>query len=740
MHFGSLLRASRQRGIGLLEVALVTVVVGGAFVAGVAALRSHQQSSATTAAMTGLTQADRYIAGFVAANNRLPCPDSSHEGYETCDGNVQKGWLPYRTLGLEGSMAAAGVGLIAYEVQRTVGTGVDLAAVASTNNSFEPVAFDNTDYVGRRALNNAGTTADFCQNLRTAKAATVIASQPRVGTIGSGGYPVAYALAYPGRNITNSSGNIFDGLNAGGMGGVAVAGINAMELPQRGSLLGSYEDRVVARTYDGLGIALGCDRLLASINSISLAGDVVEEVKSLQTTNKSIATWATVSAGITIGVLSAKLAGGLVSLGTAIALVVGASAELAADVASCFILVGCFLIPFAIFSLVTSVVSIAATSVAIGLNAGAMVYAVQALQLTQAAATEAGNALGTPAAMDFSANVLAAKNKRDEANAGLTAPQSALTTANTTAASAQVTSDANYAALKTQAHQFVAANNARNMDTPLTTPLGTYDANFDAVVAKADASWAADRNVGAAQSALEQSQKAGDTSAQTSQISAQISNIGTQIDAANNQISSLNTQIAATTDSAAVALLRTQLTAATRQRDDLLSQSASLTSQLGSFSLDLASAQTNVTSATTAAFTAKTALATAKTNAIAPFLMTYSFCYDVQSSTNSSQSTRTCEPRTQDNRAAITTALDAQFNITDGAYLKYLNGNSAKVAAQTVYNNALQTQTQAQATNNSLNALVSGTANPATGTLPVAAVSNSALDILTQVDRIGGIR
>lgn len=747
MRHGSTLRAWRQRGIGLLEVALLTALVGIAFVTGVAAFKSHQQSSTATAQMTALTQADRYLAGFVAAHNRLPCPDSTHGGYEDCSGAVQKGWLPYRTLGLEGSMAAAGVGLIAYEVQRS---GVDLAAAITSNNSFEPVSFDSHGNLATNSLSNADTTADFCQNLRLANIPPVTASQPRVGTIGLGGYAVAYALAYPGRSIADSAGSIFDGLNAGGMGTVASNGPPAMELPQAGSVIGSYNDRVIARTYSGLGSALGCDRLIASINSISLAYDVIDEVRQLKTTNTESAAILVTIGGIKAIVGGIAIRSGVILLGTAIVYEAEAGVQLGIDIAACFILVGCALIPVMAFAVVASALAIVANGVAIGLNVAAVVATVTSMTLAGIAASQAGAPAGTSTVnlFDFTTSTASANSSLQAANQAVTDANTALVLAKNNADAAQTTSDTKETDLKSAAHGLVAANDAKNMDTPLTTLASAYDANFDTVRANATALWAAQQNVVTAQNALNQTVSASDASVQAAQLSAEQATISNQIVAANGQITALNAQIntlnaQSPSDSAGQILLSTQLATDNIEHDGLVAQNASLATQLAGLSPDLASAQANLNAATLGATNAANALATAMTNAEAPFLMTYNQCHD----SSSNPSTRICVAQTQDNRPVIKAAIEAQYSSTSpqGPYFTYLTNQATWVAAQANYTSAQQNQVQTQlAYNNlvSLNAVTSISANiPIVPSVPVGLTGLSdPLDILKKVDKTGGIQ
>ena len=96
----------RQRGFSLVELSIVLVVLGllGWAVAGsydnTAALRDRDRA---TQSAESLREA---LRAFALRNGRLPCPDSSGTGWEgnaagVCAPDVEAGWLPYRSLGLD---------------------------------------------------------------------------------------------------------------------------------------------------------------------------------------------------------------------------------------------------------------------------------------------------------------------------------------------------------------------------------------------------------------------------------------------------------------------------------------------------------------------------------------------------------------------------------------------------------------------------------------------------------------
>lgn len=650
---------SLQRGFGLLEVSLLLLIVGSAVVAGLIALKVHQASLAAESEIKALAQADLYLQGFVAGHNRLPCPATDDSGLENCANGVQKGRLPYVTLGLEGSMAAAGTGLLAYEVQRQA---VDLTTAIASNNLFEPVAWNSTSklYDGHRDL-QAHSTSDFCQALTNAGLVTPVAGQARVGAFGSGGYPVAYALAHPGRQqagtdaASSSVGAGFDGLNA--------TSTTEMELPERGSGLGSYDDRVVARTYQGLAQALDCDRWRTALNSVSLAVSVVEEVESQRTAITLAAGILTTISGIKAIVFGVKIGLAAGNLSTGIGYASTAAGLLSAAIASCVVLVGCFEIPHAAASLAAAVVAIVASGISIGLNAGALVSSVVAFGITTAAAVAAGNQPGINS-VDITSATATALSSRD---AAVTATATAQTNANNTAANlitAQNLRDTQWTALINASHKVVDAVNARNSPNPPRAPdvllsNDFLDTEFMAVRTAANAWKTSQDNLSNATANLTQATNSAANSnatpsaatrdqiarltaqlnavpppdATTSPTYQEIQSALTALNAPSNSASNIDQaaqlQTNITTLNTQIAAIDTQLASTTLTgvaRDDLVTrratladQSADLTRQLVNISLTVASATQAKADATTAVTAAQTALENAYNHALAQF-------------------------------------------------------------------------------------------------------------------------
>lgn len=750
----------RQRGLGLLETMLLLIVVAGALVAGFVAIRAHQASAAAEDEMAALTQADRFIASFVAAYNRLPCPASGDEGLEDCSAGAQKGKLPYRTLGLEGSMAAAGVGQLGYEVQRSA---VDLAQAAASNNAFEPIAFGGETYNDRRVLNNSGTTADFCQSLITGAAAAVQPAHARVGSAADG-YPVAYALAHPGRRDADGDGQGFDGLNASGSAA-------AMDLPSAGSLLGRYDDRVVARTYTGLARMLDCDRLIASLNVMSLATEVTEEVDSQRE-------WAVVTAGIvtTVNGVKAivsgvKIAVAAGNMGTASGYMATASGLLATAIATCVVLVGCAEIPHAAASVAAAAVAIAASAVAIGLNAAALASSVVAFGIGVAASVEAGQA-AEPVTMDISASVTSAKTAWDDATARKAKALADLGQAQTRLSTAASERDAAITAMYDEAHNVITEANNKGSPNKGTTSTTAYDGDLAAIKDKADTWILAVQNYNNAVDALKQATETAagantDTSQNDAAIAAlqaridaetdpakkaelqraleqlraqgntgnnaaQIQRLQQQVDALTTQIAELDQQIAAATDDTTRASLQ-------NRRSTLQSQKDALGAQLASLSLSVASAQANKDAALNAMNAARTALDSARDSAADKFKALPYVVRECTKEIVDKKEVETCRnvSYTFNGRQRVLDKINALYSTTDGKYFVWWSRNESVNSAQRAYDQSVTQESSAQSRYEQLRDLSTGSPG---GAAQLNQVWTGAADILKQVDLRGGIR
>lgn len=373
-----------QQGLGLLEVVLLTLLLGGVVLGGIVSMRVLQQSQQAEAAEQSLRRADRAVLTFAAQRNRLPCPDLDGDGREDalasgtgCSATAgQKGWLPLATLGLDGAGTDQGaMPRLLYLVQRQA-QDLGLADAARHN----PPAFETStgQYSGVRPLNQLATT-DICQGVENARGTAVSANHAQ-----SGGRALAYALVHPGRGDFSGTGSGFEGLNP------LTGSVVGVEPPQRGWTPGVYDDRVWVQTYAGLATALECDRLLASSRMMGFATEWVDEVNEQKEATRNSAIISSTINGISSGVAVLKTALAVKGLVNAIAHLATAASALAGAIASCIILVGCALIPTFTAAVAAAIAAIAAYTVSITLAAASLASSLVAMGLSISVAVQAG--------------------------------------------------------------------------------------------------------------------------------------------------------------------------------------------------------------------------------------------------------------------------------------------------------------------------------------------------------------
>jgi hypothetical protein len=133
-------RASMQRGVAAIAMAVLTVGVAGVALGGFLVKRSQDAQSDAHAQREMLQWADRAVRGFLSIHGRLPCPASQPRGPENC-GFGPKGWLPVETLmDLDGNTAPSAEATMATRYVANKGLGGGPAARDMTLNEafFRP--------------------------------------------------------------------------------------------------------------------------------------------------------------------------------------------------------------------------------------------------------------------------------------------------------------------------------------------------------------------------------------------------------------------------------------------------------------------------------------------------------------------------------------------------------------------------------------------------------------------------
>lgn len=260
------MKSGAFRGYTLIELAIAITLLG---LIAVLLWRFGSEASqriAETEAPQQLSDASQALLGFVAANHRLPCPDTSAtgDGLEHC-GGATVGRLPLVALGLSRSDLRK----VRYGVYRSPVAELDVAI-----DRFAPLVTTATDsptiillYVpslvpghpdlfyhygsasAAETLLGQVNGIDFCHALRLA--GTSAASNSALNIRNAGGAfvkNVAYALALPGARDADGDGNLFDGSN------VIAANFSAPGQP----VSANYDDVVQAVDFGQLFDRLSC--------------------------------------------------------------------------------------------------------------------------------------------------------------------------------------------------------------------------------------------------------------------------------------------------------------------------------------------------------------------------------------------------------------------------------------------------------------------------------------------------
>jgi len=234
-----------QAGFSLLEVALTLFVLG--FLFSLVPVSLSLLGSIQTAAPV-LNKAEAGVnatLGFIVQHDRLPCPDTTGDGFENC-GNGRTGQYPYRSVGLGRPLVNAQGFAFHYGVYQHAS-----ANLSSLQSSYNPVLLSGQNSGQSNAL-------DFCQGLRLGLSGGTRVSEVSIKSLqGNLSINPAFILVDPGSLDADQDGRPFDGDNARGL---------VFESAGR-ALSDTYDDQITALSFVELSSRLSCPHILARVSA-----------------------------------------------------------------------------------------------------------------------------------------------------------------------------------------------------------------------------------------------------------------------------------------------------------------------------------------------------------------------------------------------------------------------------------------------------------------------------------------
>lgn len=246
-----------QAGFSLLEIALTLFVLG--FLFSLAPVSLSLLGSIQTAAPV-LNKAEAGVnatLGFIVQHDRLPCPDTTGDGFENC-GSIRTGQYPYRTVGLGRPLVNAQGFAFHYGVYQHAN-----ANLSSLQSSYNPVLLSGDNSGQSNAL-------DFCQGLRLGLSGGTRTSEVRIKSLqGNLSINPAFILVDPGSLDADQDGRPFDGDNAKGL---------VFESAGR-ALSDTYDDQVTALSFVELSSRLSCPQILARVSAATRDANAAYDIR-----------------------------------------------------------------------------------------------------------------------------------------------------------------------------------------------------------------------------------------------------------------------------------------------------------------------------------------------------------------------------------------------------------------------------------------------------------------------------
>lgn len=254
-------QARRAGGFSLLELLAVLALLAGMSTTLLYKTLSVSMQVTQHNTESAMASADAQLRQFAAWNGRLPCPDTSGDGVENCGAGMQKGSLPYRTLGLAAIgyfTGEQGDQALRYGVYRNPTANADLGVKAER---FKPTNADGTayDFDNKNAL-------DFCSALDNAAEVSANITNYLHATAPNGSSSaMAYMLASPGAADADNDSVRHDGWNS-----TSDTGFNAHQTPVSALYDDTTRGRGLAEMYHLLHCSTAQQTLHLAANAIAL--------------------------------------------------------------------------------------------------------------------------------------------------------------------------------------------------------------------------------------------------------------------------------------------------------------------------------------------------------------------------------------------------------------------------------------------------------------------------------------
>ena len=247
-----------------------------------------------------LALADMQLQQFVLANGRLPCPSVTANGDESVSGghcSAQKGYLPYKTLGLvDGAYVFGEVPMLygVYDNPLSVAvvdrTGTPLVGVTpiagyytGSDQVFFPTYDDETNTSTQLDPTNKRNAFDFCALLNKQMSAAY--DNTGLGINRSSPVNAVYALAIPGMGARSSGSSTFNG-QYDDKNRTDTLLFEAPETP----VSDHYDDKTLYHGAADLYEHYRCDSIRQSVTLLAHSVSLQKEVADFASSNKDNAT------------------------------------------------------------------------------------------------------------------------------------------------------------------------------------------------------------------------------------------------------------------------------------------------------------------------------------------------------------------------------------------------------------------------------------------------------------------